>query len=78
MKKKKLWQEPSHFLSVGNTLQLVQTVLKEKIWSAWRAMWLQSINSFEEVKNNPTAQQVLPNMTIQKVFEQQYGPGGNG
>jgi len=28
---------------------------------------------FEEVKNNPTAQQVLLNMTIQKVFEQQYG-----
>ncbi|MFS9065961.1 peptidylprolyl isomerase PrsA [Streptococcus timonensis] len=28
---------------------------------------------FEEVKNNPTAQQVLLNMTIQKVFEKQYG-----
>ena len=27
---------------------------------------------FEEVKNNPTAQQVLLNMTIQKVFEKQY------
>ena len=28
---------------------------------------------FEEVKYNPTAQQVLLNMTIQKVFEKQYG-----
>ena len=28
---------------------------------------------FEEVKNNATAQQVLLNMTIQKVFEKQYG-----
>jgi len=28
---------------------------------------------YEEVKNNPTAQQVLLNMTIQKVFEKQYG-----
>ena len=28
---------------------------------------------FEEVKNNPTAQQVLLNMMIQKVFEKQYG-----
>ena len=33
---------------------------------------------FEEVKNNPTAQQVLLNMTIQKVFEQQYGSRSNG
>ena len=28
---------------------------------------------YEEVKNNPTAQQILLNMTIQKVFEKQYG-----
>jgi len=28
---------------------------------------------YEQVKNNPTAQQVLLNMTIQKVFEKQYG-----
>ena len=28
---------------------------------------------YDEVKNNPTAQQVLLNMTIQKVFEKQYG-----
>ena len=28
---------------------------------------------YEEVKNNSTAQQVLLNMTIQKVFEKQYG-----
>lgn len=28
---------------------------------------------YEEVKNNATAQQVLLNMTIQKVFEKQYG-----
>ena len=26
-------------------------------------------NFIEEVKNNPTAQQILLNMTIQKVFE---------
>ena len=28
---------------------------------------------YEQVKNNPAAQQVLLNMTIQKVFEKQYG-----
>ena len=28
---------------------------------------------YEEVKNNSTAQQILLNMTIQKVFEKQYG-----
>lgn len=28
---------------------------------------------YEQVKNNPSAQQVLLNMTIQKVFEKQYG-----
>ena len=28
---------------------------------------------FEEVKNNQAAQQVLLNMTIQNVFEKQYG-----
>ena len=27
---------------------------------------------YEEVKNNPTAQQILLNMTIQKVFEKQF------
>ena len=28
---------------------------------------------YEQVKNNPTAQQVLLNMAIEKVFEKQYG-----
>ena len=28
---------------------------------------------YEQVKSNPSAQQVLLNMTIQKVFEKQYG-----
>ena len=28
---------------------------------------------YEQAKNNPTAQQVLLNMTIEKVFEKQYG-----
>ena len=36
-------------------------------------MSLLSTNFFEEVKNSSVAQQVLLNMTIQKVFEKQYG-----
>ena len=28
---------------------------------------------YEQVKNNPSAKQVLLNMTIQEVFEKQYG-----